>query len=98
MEATMLRRTALVLALLSCFAPATTSARTRPDEPLFPNGVPTVPETASPEVGIRCAAPEPGGLRLDIPSTDQIRSMQAQGRVSAGASIPVAFHVITDNK
>jgi hypothetical protein len=94
----MLRRTALVLALISCFAPATTSARTRPDEPLFPNGVPTVPETASPDAGIRCAAPEPGGLRLDIPSTDQIRSMQAQGRLSAGASIPVAFHVITDNK
>jgi hypothetical protein len=94
----MLRRTALVLALISCFAPATTSARTRPDEPLFPNGVPTVPETASPDVGIRCSPPEPGGLRLDIPSTDQIRAMQAQGRLSGGASIPVAFHVITDNK
>jgi hypothetical protein len=95
----MLRRTALVLlALISCSAAASTSARTRPDQPLFPNGVPTVPEAASPDVGLRCSPPEPGALRLDIPSPDQMQTMRAQGRLRTGAAIPVAFHVITDNK
>jgi hypothetical protein len=56
-----------------------------------------VDEAASPETGIRCATPEPGG-RYEIPSGDEIRSMQAQGRIAEGGVIPVAFHVITDNK
>src|SRR5689334_5775574 len=94
----MLRRTALLLLALSCSFPAVTSARTRPDEPLFPNGVPTVPEAASPDAGIRCAPPEPGAARLDIPSPDRISAMRTQGRLNSGATIPVAFHVITDNK
>jgi hypothetical protein len=37
-------------------------------------------------------------MRLDVPSTDRIQAMRAQGRVGTGAAIPVAFHVITDNK
>src|SRR5262245_16673013 len=97
-EATMLRRTALALLALLCSAPAPSSARTRPDEPLFPNGVPIVAESAPPDAGLRCSPPEPGNLRLEIPSVEKIRTMQAQGRLAAGGVIPVAFHVITDNK
>lgn len=90
----MLRRTAIIsLTLVLCFAPAPSSARERPDEPL----IPTVREAASPEEGIRCATPEPGS-RPQIPSVETIRSMQAQGRLAAGGVIPVAFHVISDNK
>jgi hypothetical protein len=94
----MLRRTAMICLTLALWsAPTPAPARDRPDEPLFPNGVPTVDEAASPDAGLRCATSAPAN-RPEIPSLATIRSLQAQGRVGAGGVIPVAFHIITDNK
>ena len=74
----MLRRTAIIsLTLALYFAPAPSSARERPDEPL----IPTVREAASPEEG-RCATPT--GEQPQIPPVGR-SLMQHRGRLAAGA-------------
>ena len=54
----MLRIIAIIAFSLTILV-SSAGARSRPDEPLFPDGVPTVSASATPEEGIRCATPEP---------------------------------------
>jgi hypothetical protein len=89
------RITLLIVSLLSCAATAC-AASGEPPERVSPSSG-EAPQALTKGQDFWCGSTGPGPLD-PLPPANEIREWTAQGRMAAGARIPVAFHVITDNK